>query len=589
MLYNGLKILFLGLVLFGGIQACKKPDKLHEESSKYRTLTYSLTPILDDDVGNSLVVSLDFIGDDDGETEIVLGTIWADELTPWSRFKNIELSSRGETLEFNHEDGKLSVAHAANVPLKLTYKLLEQDGRQGSINDASFFHAPVLKKDVFHLIGFSSLAIPLVEERNTAGQRAALVKLNWHLPDNWQSSESFESKAQSPIAFDNLFRTAFTAGEFEALSRAIGQKKLKVISTGSWSFSEKQLADKLSFILTAMNESWGDRPVDYHVSLLPLAPTNNMSGFTGSALNHAFVASGTENIELDFLTKFLTHEITHDWIPLRLGHFPNCKDDNTNCAASIYWFSEGFTDFYSLWLLKEYEIITHDNFVKQTNENLITYFLSPARNVTNKNIQEDFWNDPDVERQPYLRGFLLAMNWNYDIFTKSEGTLDMTDALKALKDKARHNNGILVELTLEYLTSHFNEWTGLDIASQVETHIINGNTIIPNTNALGECFKTQSKPIYIYSLGFDVEASLGTGIFSGVDKDHNSYRAGLRDGMEFTEKVKGGGGDTTQPIVLKVKDNNTLRNISYLPIGEKNVEIPQYIQLKSQNCSPPAP
>ena len=93
----------------------------------------------------------------------------------------------------------------------------------------------------------------------------------------------------------------------------------------------------------------------------------------------------------------------------------------------------------------------------------------------------------------------------------------------------------------------------------------------------------------MYSLGFDVEASLGTGIFSGVNKDHNSYFAGLRDGMEFIEKVKGGGGNTTEPIVLKVKDNNTLLNISYLPTGEKSVEIPQYIQLESQNCSPPVP
>ena len=58
--------------------------------------------------------------------------------------------------------------------------------------------------------------------------------------------------------------------------------------------------------------------------------------------------------------------------------------------------------------------------------------------------------------------------------------------------------------------------------------------------------------------------------------DHNSAKAGLRDGQKFVTKVSGGGGDTTIPLVLEVIDNGKPLMISYSPISGQYVQIPQF-------------
>ena len=97
--------------------------------------------------------------------------------------------------------------------------------------------------------------MPVVESRNKAGQRAARVALNWNIPENWQSAASFDVNAQTPIHVDDLFRTALMAGDFNVISRPLGEMQLNVIMTGAWSFSETQFADKLNQIMTALNLS----------------------------------------------------------------------------------------------------------------------------------------------------------------------------------------------------------------------------------------------------------------------------------------------------------------------------------------------
>lgn len=577
MYFRHFYLLLISLVMLCMLNACQKINE-------YTLLNYTLTPVLDGASGNSLIIEIDFTGETEGETDVLLGQAWADEQTPWTRFKDISLTSEGKALPFTRKDSRLTIRHEANTPLKLTYHLHQKDGREAD-GDSGFFYAPVLQNEIYHLIGLSSLAIPSVETRNEIGQRAARVRLNWNLPKNWQSAASFDVSGQTVFPLDKILRTALMAGEFNITSRPIGEKQLNLIMRGKWSFSETQLADKLSRILTALNTSWDDEPVDYQVSLLPLPPLPSGTSFTGTGLNHAFVAVGTPNIELDFLTAFLTHEMTHDWIPNRLGSFPTCdeeeKNKDINCAAAIYWFSEGFTDYFSLSLLKENGLISQSEFTLKTNEILRNYYISPARNVPNTDIQKDFWNDPNVERQPYLRGFLLALNWNQEIIKTSNKQKNMADALRDLKGKAQKNT-LLPELTPNYLTTHFSRWVGRDVTSDLTSYITNGETIIPTPENLGGCETLTTRPSFSYNLGFDVDASLGSGIFSGVRENSNAYRAGLRNGMKFLRKVKGGGGDTTRPIVLGVNDAGQDIEVSYLPIDGEGVDVPQYVTSDSK-------
>lgn len=126
-------VIALNAICLFGLLGCQSSL---EDNSDASTLVYELTPILSE-TGNSLTIELSFIGDTDGETEIVLGQAWADEQTPWTRFKNISLTSEGQPLLFNRKTRKLTITHDANAPLKLTYHLHQNDGRKAD-GDSGF-------------------------------------------------------------------------------------------------------------------------------------------------------------------------------------------------------------------------------------------------------------------------------------------------------------------------------------------------------------------------------------------------------------------------------------------------------------------
>jgi len=54
--------------------------------------------------------------------------------------------------------------------------------------------------------------------------------------------------------------------------------------------------------------------------------------------------------------------------------------------------------------------------------------------------------------------------------------------------------------------------------------------------------------------------------------------------MTFVQKLEGGGGDTTRPIILEVKDKSGLKKISYMPIGKDSLKVPQYARSINGEC-----
>src|SRR5258708_7739898 len=102
----------------------------------------------------------------------------------------------------------------------------------------------------------------------------------------------------------------------------------------------------------------------------------------------------------------------------------------------MYWFSEGFTEYYAVKLNHKNGIMSQNDYVDHINEILIDYFSSPVHNASNETIVKKFWTDPKIQRLPYVRGFTLALYLDTKIQSKSEGlSLDnfMHDLLELTK------------------------------------------------------------------------------------------------------------------------------------------------------------
>jgi len=268
------------------------------------------------------------------------------------------------------------------------------------------------------------------------------------------------------------------------------------------------------------------------------------------------------------MTATLTHEIAHNWVPFKLGTLPER-------GREVYWFSEGFTEFSARTVMREAGLMSQETFFAKVNEDLQNYYLSPARNAKVDALVDGFWTDPDIERQPYLRGFLLALNWEAEIRKHSNGTFDMGDALRALKAKAEQAEE-LPTLTPDYLSAHFSEWTGRDVAGDIARHINEGETIVPSADNLGACYELGDMPVFKYDVGFDVQATFSDGVVKGVVPGSNGQQAGLEDGMRLIRRVSGGQGDTSGPIVIEVAEGERVFQISYLPVSGEPVIVPQF-------------
>lgn len=561
------KFQFFATALFASLvflTACQKAENKNVDH-----LNYTLTPILTGDGNNALQIDLQLIGDADGETEILLGQPWGSEKQPEDLFRDITVQGEDAIINPGEANRMRIIRHAPRSPLTITYRLYEKDSRS-EFSSSDFFYAPIIRPNLIQIVGTTSLIVPRGPE-SAADNRQVDARIEWNnLPETWTHVESPSAVKNGPQPLSNFISSVAMAGDFPVIERSVGAKTLSVVVQGEQIFQSEELAENLATILKALNESWDDDPTDYMVSLLSADLGEAVYSFSGSALHHAFVAAGTGNVDLDFLMGFLTHEITHDWIPKRIGKFP---DE----AVDVYWFSEGFTDYFALTLLRHEGLLSEAEFVDKTNENLREYYESPAVNASSLEIREGFWRSEDIERQPYLRGFLIASEWNKDIRLQSKNEYSLRSALLALKAKAETSETGLPILTNAYLAEHFTPWIGHDSRLDVERFYIDGKTIEPSNDIFGKCATKKTVPVYSYDVGFDPGGSIQAGKIVGLNPESNAFKAGMRGNLRFVDKISGGGGDTMKPMVLSVADGDRVFEISYFPRGSTTIDVPQFV------------
>jgi predicted metalloprotease with PDZ domain len=119
--------------------------------------------------------------------------------------------------------------------------------------------------------------------------------------------------------------------------------------------------------------------------------------------------------QFSFDVQFLfAHEAFHTWNPVQLGA--------VTPKGPIYWFSEGFTDYYARLLLLRASLMNKQQYADEINRVYSEYMSSPARNYPEQLVQAKYFNDSNAQRLPYLQGTLLALKWNLNIDEHSHGS-----------------------------------------------------------------------------------------------------------------------------------------------------------------------
>lgn len=520
----------------------------------------------------SIGVQITTRGAHDGNTTFAVAEEWGGVSSCGKDLTDVTVRGRNNrVLPFEHpKDHEWTVAHEPDEPLTFSYTLRQSPDRTPSdrVND----YRPIITNDLIHVIGNHGLAYP----KHLSDENPRNIALHWKNFDKpgWNVASSFGPGSESRTVsktLDEFRHGLFLAGEIRLHQKTLRGSRVGVSINGTqWHFSDDAFVDLVTRIIETERDFFNDFSDPWYlVSLIPAGPDDPQSlslGGTGLTNCFALFVSLSATLERgssgeNQMKRLLAHEYFHRWNGGRLD-FPEPE-------GALYWFSEGFTDFYARRLLLRSGLYTPAEYAADLNESIKNYHLSPVRNEPNERLIADFWKNPNVQTMPYRRGDLLALLIDHEISRSSNGKKSLDDLMRQLLAVERQPR---TKIDMDQMMQLFAEYTSSGFAEKIRDYVTTGKTIELPENIGSPDYRLTKRNVYEYELGFDDEGTRREKKVVGVRSDSPAHKAGLRDG----QKLAGWSmmhGNSDYEVKLTILDGDQRKEISFLPQG-KPVEVP---------------
>ncbi|TPV96186.1 MAG: hypothetical protein B7733_06070 [Myxococcales bacterium FL481] len=465
------------------------------------------------------------------------------------------------------------VRHASDAGIRLTYRLVSAHAE--TTGDSDTYYRPVVTSQRLHLIGSTALLYPLALD-----DEALPITVKWlgFADAGWSVVHSMSAHPHSfsvSTVLSKFRHTVFYAGDIRLVPRDTPRGRIQLaVSDSRWAFRDDELADLAVQVIDFERAFFDDPGTPYFlVTLLPVgryAAESSRLGGTGLSQSFAMFASPGHSLRAnaDAPTRgfagLLAHEMFHQWNggTLRL--------EATGEPGREYWFSEGFTDFYTARVLVRLGHLTVEGYARAISDLLATYEASPVRDEPNATIAQRFWSDPDVHKLPYLRGFLVALLLEHELRRRGGDRLD--HLMRELVERAAQRDRRLTE---DELFATFTDLAGERTSQRLRALVEQGGMPELPRDLLAPCLTLESVERPQFEAGFDVDASFDAYVVQGVVAGSAAHRAGLRDGQHL-EGFDLHWGDVERPVRLTVRDGQRQRKLEFLPIGAARV-VPGFV------------
>lgn len=529
---------------------------------------YEVSPNLqNNDV--KLKIKLSFKGDKSGVTKVKLPSEFAGQFELFKAVQNLKIVNGNAKLIDTEKPEIKKITHLPNEKITVEYELIQDwqgnpNAGSASQNQGSGYR-PTIKKDYFHILGNGFWILPDSDENTKL-----LVSITWKdFPIDWKLANSFGANQNRQIFrtdAGSLMSSVFVGGDFKLKPKLVKGKPVWTAIRGKWNFTDEEFTNLTEKIIASEREFFKDFNHPYYlVTALPLEDDKSSLSFGGTGLTNSFATFMTTNAQIENVASLLAHEYFHNWNTISFGGMKQPE-------ALIYWFSEGFTDYYTYQLLFRSGLMSAENYVAQYNLFANEYYLSEVRNADNQRVLADFFKSYEVSKLPYRRGFFLATKWNQIIRQQSNGKKSLDDVMRNILQDKRH--GKIKELSKEYLLSLFSKFANYDFELDIEKYIEKGETIDNLNGVLGNCVANSELSLGKYELGFD-DISLQNKVISGVTENNAAYENGLRNG----QKLLGASvyfGNASKQVEIVIEENGKPKKITYLPQSKSKVNVPHF-------------
>jgi len=481
--------------------------------------------------------------------------------------QQLEMMGQGQ-IERKRDSGWLVIEHPKELDsLQFSYTLVQDFQGPPATKDV---YRPIIDSSYFQLFGHHLFAFPKDFQDNDTRFDARLDWTNVPEAISLQNSFGSQQRVQELKGIDPSFftETVHFGGDYRIHEIDIEGNTVALAIRDQWLvFSDSTMVAVLKATVQAQRDFWKDHTQQYFsVSIIPTAEQRG-SSYQGTGLPQAFATAASNNKDLDAegLVYLFNHELQHKWTGQTL------KNEN---EEEQYWFSEGFTDYYTMKNIAKNNIYELDGnfFIKSFNQAVRNLYQSPVRAAPNSEINYDnFWSDRHYSKLPYYRGTVFAGYLDMLINKDSNGEQSLDDVMHDLlqhKDK---------KINREHFLNTVNKYTAESVDSFFDRHIEQG--VLFDLQAIYKLFDLsyQSKS-EVFDLGYKRDEAL---MISEVDSTANIFKAGLRVG----DQIRSGNFQWDLPDVEAVftirRDGNDF-DIRFFP--SKPSDIPQLIN-SPQNLS----
>lgn len=532
-----------------------------KEPSSPISLHYTIEPYLDE---KELVleVRLKFQAQSEDATFLFLPSSWGSQEKLYKEIILIESLTPNTRLDDTEKPDIKIIRHSPHEKIEIRYCI-----KSTHCKDQEWYYRPILEKKYFFFFGHCFFVAP-----ETDFEQPAKINLEWKgFPDEMALANSFgaqERKQKLYIPISHLYHSTYCGGDFTLYECGDGKSPIYLAVKGKWSFSIDHLSHLVQTIIDTQRSFWNDH--DFPCYLITVMPSKSESYIAGTALTNAFsifIADFHESSRSSWnsIAWLLSHEHFHTWNGMKMRA--------SSSAGSMTWFTEGFTEYYAAELNLRANIITLEEYLDHVNRMIYDYYASPVRNIKNRRIEKTFWSEWTYQRLPYVRGFLLALNWNDKIKTRSNSQLSLDDGMLALFKKVDKPGKTF---NLNHIQSLFKEYLGSEVEDDLEDYIKKGKTIPLRENIFEEIAAVEWMP----NVGFNLKTAKDEGWIDGVIEDSPAYKAGLRNGyyiLDYQTKK-----DEIQVHISK--DKIKAKTIKYR-YDEKSGPIPQFTLFKNKNAA----
>ncbi|MCK4341284.1 MAG: hypothetical protein KAY37_06125 [Phycisphaerae bacterium] len=450
------------------------------------------------------------------------------------------------------------VSHAAGATLHCQYTV--EPGRR-AFTWASPHH-PITTETFFHGIGNTFLLVPKPGDGGAPEEYEVLLR--WKVPKGWQAACSwgYGRHLGARLNVNDLRHSVYLAGPLVTQNAEVaGAGELTVVLLDRFGFSLAEFTKTAAEIIAAECYFMHEKEFPpFIVTVVPVGEqaTDGELRMVGTGLYQSLAlllppqAPLTEGVE-----HLLAHELFHHWN----GKLLRAADPE----ELVYWFTEGFTDYYALRILFESGRWTPATYAKWINRHLRQYEANPARNASNEAIRVGYWRQRNTLGEvPYQRGLLLGLRWHR--LARGRGEPAGLDRL--FHDLVRRGRAGDLRVTNEVIRSAGNRLLGDWFGVEFDRYVVDAETVEVPADALAPELVGVVEEIYQYELGFDRERSRKAKSIHGLVPGSAADEAGLREG----DKLKAWRlhDDVDRKVQIKVHRDGKTETISYYPRGRRS-------------------